>query len=94
MWDHIHVLLVITAVAIEVATNAAMVKEIVIQTLIVMAVLLVETIIVDNCTMMRALGIVLMTVVCSGTILVRKPQLQPESKFKCCLTNYQIRIPV
>ena len=85
-----------TAVAVEEATNAAMVKEIVIQTKIVLAVLLVEKIIVDNCTVIHQLGILLMTVVCSGTILVRKPQilityvihglLHPESKLKCCLT--------
>ena len=68
-------ILVMTAVAIEEATNAAMVKEIVIQTVIVLAVLLVETIIVDYCTMIIQLGILLMTVVCSGNILVRKPQI-------------------
>ena len=89
-------ILVMTAVAVEEATNAAMVKEIVIQTKIVLAVLLVEKIIVDNCTVIHQLGILLMTVVCSGTILVRKPQilityvihglLHPESKLKCCLT--------
>jgi hypothetical protein len=75
VWDHINVILVITAVAIEEATNAAMVKEIVIMTVIVLAVLLVETIIVKDCTMIIQLGIHLMTVVCSGTILVRKPQI-------------------
>merc|ERR1719382_2293515 len=98
VWDHINVILVITAVAIEEATNAAMVKEIVIKTVIVLAVLLVERIIVKNCTkiILEKLGMTLMTVVCSGTILVRKPQilityvtnglLHPESKLRCCLT--------
>ena len=88
--------MVMMAVAVEEPTNAAMVKEIVIQTVIVLAVLLVETIIVDYCTLMIQIGTLLMTVVCSGTILVRKPQilityvihglLHPESKLKCCLT--------
>ena len=68
-------ILVMMAVAIEEATNAAMVKEIVIQTVIVLAALLVETIIVDYCTLMIQIGILLMTVVSSGTTLVRKPQI-------------------
>jgi len=103
VWDHINVILVITAVAIEEATNAAMVKEIVIRTVIVLAVLLVETIIVEKCTMihLERLGIHLMTVVCSGTILVRKPQilityvthglLHPESKLRCCLAKIFVK---
>ena len=56
MWDIINAIMVVTTVAVEtVATYVAMVKEIVIGTANVPAVLLVETIIVNN------LGAVLMT---------------------------------
>ena len=58
--------LVITAVVIEVATNVAMVREIVITTVIVPGIFIVDTIIVNN--LVKFL-IALMTAVCSGNSL-------------------------
>ena len=67
VWDHLNVTLVITAVVIEVATNVAMVREIVITTVIVPGIFIVEAIIVNN--LVKFL-IVLMTAVCSRNSLL------------------------
>ena len=59
--------MVVTAVVVKmVTTNVAMVKEIVIQTMSVPAVLFVEKITVDNLVIDL---IAVMTAVCSGTTL-------------------------